>query len=172
MPIHTGQDKNGKFYQWGKTGKKYYFKPEDKQSKQRALNEAKKQQTAIYSSGWKGDTMKLVKVKATRKADKDVGQVIGDFTVYASKIKKDFGKFGVRFLTLFGEKKVIGWIEGPLHTAHYGSGKGVAEANGTLKEMKQDYEDYKNAISYATKTEKELQKKLDDVIKEAEQFKK
>ena len=63
MPIHTGQDKNGKFYQWGKTGKKYYFKPEDKQSKQRALNKAKKQQTAIYSSGWKGDTMKLIKVK-------------------------------------------------------------------------------------------------------------
>ena len=64
MPIHTGQDKNGKFYQWGKTGKKYYFKPEDKQSKQRALNKAKKQQTAIYSSGWKGDkqTMKLIKV--------------------------------------------------------------------------------------------------------------
>lgn len=63
MPIHTGQDKNGKFYQWGKTGKKYYFKPEDKQSKQRALNKAKKQQTAIYSSGWKGDTMKLIKVR-------------------------------------------------------------------------------------------------------------
>ena len=45
MPIHTGQDKNGKFYQWGKTGKKYYFKPDDEQSKQRALNKAKKQQT-------------------------------------------------------------------------------------------------------------------------------
>lgn len=64
MPIHTGQDKNGQFYQWGKTGKKYYFKPEDKQSKQHALNKAKKQQTAIYSSGWKGDSfMKLIRVK-------------------------------------------------------------------------------------------------------------
>ena len=72
MPIHTGQDKNGKFYQWGKTGKKYYFKPEDKQSKQRALNKAKKQQTAIYSSGWKGDTMKLIKVK---KGDAVQGQM-------------------------------------------------------------------------------------------------
>ena len=116
--------------------------------------------------------MKIIKVKTTRKADKDVGQVIGDFTVYASKIRKDFGKFGVRFLTLFKDRRVIGWIEGPLHTAHYGGGKEVAEANIALKEMKQDCEDYKNAISYATKTEKELQKKLDDVIREAEQFKK
>lgn len=64
MPIHQGQDKNGQFYQWGKTGKKYYFKPEDKQSKQHALNKAKKQQTAIYSSGWKGDSfMKLIRIK-------------------------------------------------------------------------------------------------------------
>ena len=116
--------------------------------------------------------MKLINVQKTRKMDKDIGQVIGDFTVYASKIRKDFGKFEVRFLTIFKDRRVIGWIEGPLHTAPYGGGKGVPEANITLKEMKQDYEDYKNAISYATKTEKELQKKLDDVIKEAEQFKK
>ena len=112
--------------------------------------------------------MKLIKVKTTRKMDKDVGQVIGDFTVYASKIRKDFGKFGVRFLTISKDRRVIGWIEGPLHTAHYGGGKGVAEANITLKEMKQDYEDYRDAISYAIKTEKELQKKLEDAIKEAQ----
>ena len=61
MPIHTGQDKEGQFYQWGKTGKKYYYDPKDKRSKQRALNKAKKQQTAIYSTGWKGDAMKLIR---------------------------------------------------------------------------------------------------------------
>lgn len=71
MPIHTGQDKNGKFYQWGKTGKKYYFKPGDEASRKRARGKAEAQQTAIYSSGWKGDkqTMKLIKVK---KGDADM----------------------------------------------------------------------------------------------------
>ena len=71
MPIHTGQDKNGKFYQWGKTGKKYYFKPGDEASRKRARGKAEAQQTAIYSSGWKGDkqTMKLIKVK---KCDADM----------------------------------------------------------------------------------------------------
>ena len=72
MPIHTGQDKDGQFYQWGKTGKKYYFDPNDKSSKQRALNKAKKQQTAIYSTGWKGDAMKLIRVKCR---DVEVGNI-------------------------------------------------------------------------------------------------
>lgn len=66
MPIHTGQDKNGNFYQWGKTGKKYYFKPGDEASCKRARGKAEAQQTAIYSSGWKGDNetkMKIIKVK-------------------------------------------------------------------------------------------------------------
>ena len=93
MPIHTGQDKNGKFYQWGKTGKKYYFKPEDKQSKQRALNKAKKQQTAIYSSGWKGDTMKLIKV---RKGDVEITpqdeatkkQILAEYKKLTEKLRK------------------------------------------------------------------------------------
>ena len=63
MPIHRGQDKTGSFYQWGQTGKKYYFDPDNTGSKTRALNKAKAQQTAIYSSGWKGDErMKLIKV--------------------------------------------------------------------------------------------------------------
>ena len=62
MPIHTGQDKNGEFYQWGKTGKKYYFSNEE--TKKVTKRKAEKQQTAIYSSGWKGDSfMKLIRVK-------------------------------------------------------------------------------------------------------------
>ena len=68
MPIHSGTDKDGSFYQWGSTGKKYHFNPNDKKSRQNALRKAKAQQTAIYSSGWKGDNnmadkMKLIKVK-------------------------------------------------------------------------------------------------------------
>ena len=112
--------------------------------------------------------MKLIKVKTTRKMDKEVGQIIGNFTVYVSKIRKDFGKFGVRFLVIPRDRQVIGWIEGPTHTANYSGGKDVAKANITLKEMKQDLEDYKNSILWAQKTEKELQKKLEDAIKEAQ----
>ena len=66
MPIHSGKDRKGYFYQWGQTGKKYYYDPVSRQSATTAYNKAKKQQTAIYSSGWKGDgemKMKLIKVK-------------------------------------------------------------------------------------------------------------
>lgn len=69
MPIHTGQDKQGHFYQWGSTGKKYYYDPDDKKSKSIALNKAKKQQTAIYSSGWKGDGEKMKVLKIVKKSD-------------------------------------------------------------------------------------------------------
>lgn len=65
MPIHSGKDRQGYFYQWGETGKKYYYDPVSRQSATTAYNKAKKQQTAIYSSGWKGDEkmkMKLLKV--------------------------------------------------------------------------------------------------------------
>lgn len=78
MPIHTGQDKNGQFYQWGKTGKKYYFSNEE--TKKIAKRKAEKQQTAIYSSGWKGDSfMKLIRVKK-----KDM-----ELTTEDQKIKKE-----------------------------------------------------------------------------------
>ena len=83
MPIHRGQDKEGAFYRWGQTGKKYYFDPQDKESKTRALNKAQKQQTAIYSSGWKGDqrmAMKLIKVKTG-----DAGEYTPEFLELAKQ---------------------------------------------------------------------------------------
>lgn len=68
MPIHSGKDSEGSFYQWGETGKKYYFNPEDKESKSRAKNKAEAQQTAIYAGGYKGDSsMKLIKVTTKKK---------------------------------------------------------------------------------------------------------
>lgn len=85
MPIHTGQDKDGQFYQWGKIGKKYYYDPDDKGSKQRALNKAKKQQTAIYSTGWKGDAMKLIRV---RKKDTNEQNAIGKIDEAKKKINE------------------------------------------------------------------------------------
>lgn len=76
MPIHTGQDKNGQFYQWGKTGKKYYFSNE--QTKKAAKRKAEKQQTAIYSSGWKGDSfMKLIRINKKDASDKRITKKFG-----------------------------------------------------------------------------------------------
>ncbi len=42
MPVKRGHDKKGKFYRYGKTGKKYYFKTEAqrKRAKQKAMIQA------------------------------------------------------------------------------------------------------------------------------------
>lgn len=53
MPIHTGKDKNGYYFQWGNQ-KKYYFNPYNGQSEKKAYENAIKQARAIYSSGYKG----------------------------------------------------------------------------------------------------------------------
>lgn len=81
MPIHSGKDNQGSFYQWGKTGKKYYYVSSNEESRKRAYKKAQAQQTAIYSSGYKGDsemkkpTMKLVNVIVKRKDSKPAKKV-------------------------------------------------------------------------------------------------
>ena len=109
--------------------------------------------------------MKLIKVKTTRRADKSVDEVIGDFVGYARKFGKQFGKFNVTFLTTFSDRKVVGWIGGD--NAGIG-GMTIPKAKEFLKQLKEDYENCKKAIEFATKTEKELQGNLQQVIKEAE----
>ena len=54
MPIMRGNDTNGSFMRWGEHGKRYYYKPNDKKSRDRAKEKAKKQGIAIHASGWKG----------------------------------------------------------------------------------------------------------------------
>lgn len=51
MPVHTGSDTKGKFYQWGSHGKKYYYTTE--RSKQIAFKKAQRQGIAIYASGYR-----------------------------------------------------------------------------------------------------------------------
>jgi hypothetical protein len=53
MPVHRGKDSNGSYYQWGKSGKKYYYTSGNKKSRDVAKNKAKKQAVAIYASGYK-----------------------------------------------------------------------------------------------------------------------
>lgn len=55
MPIHSGKNENGNFYQWGYThGKKYYYTAGDKESEQMAYNLAVRQSKAAHASGYKG----------------------------------------------------------------------------------------------------------------------
>ena len=52
MPIQRGTDSHGPFFQWG-TQKKYYYKPNNKKSRELAKEKARKQMVAIYASGWR-----------------------------------------------------------------------------------------------------------------------
>ena len=53
MPIHRGYEKGKAFYQWG-SGKKYYYTPNDKRSRDNAYNLALKQSIAARAHGWRG----------------------------------------------------------------------------------------------------------------------
>lgn len=72
MPVHTGKDKEGSYYRWGTSGKKFHFDPSSESSKSNAKSKAQKQARAIYASGYRGDlkmAIKLVSVKRVKKAD-------------------------------------------------------------------------------------------------------
>jgi len=53
MPIKRSVDSKGVYYRWGESGKKYYYKPGNKRSRNIAYNKARKQEIAIYASGYK-----------------------------------------------------------------------------------------------------------------------
>jgi len=50
MPYITGSDVKGHFIKWGPSGKKYYFNPDNKTSRQRAKKNAQKQAAAINAN--------------------------------------------------------------------------------------------------------------------------
>jgi hypothetical protein len=58
MPVHQSQDDDGPYYQWGKHGKKYYYKKNSKTSEINAHKKASTQGRAILMSermhGWGG----------------------------------------------------------------------------------------------------------------------
>lgn len=52
MPVHRGQDSKGCYYQWGKSGKKYYYTTGNLRSRERAKSLAIKQAVAVgYKTG-------------------------------------------------------------------------------------------------------------------------
>jgi hypothetical protein len=54
MPVKRGQDKQGPYYQWGDSGKKYRYKTSDKRSRDRAKKQASKQGQAAHAHGYAG----------------------------------------------------------------------------------------------------------------------
>ncbi len=55
MPIHLGTDKDGHFVQWGHQ-KKYYYIVGNNSSLKRAKKLAQKQASAIFASGYIGES--------------------------------------------------------------------------------------------------------------------
>lgn len=54
MPIHQSKDSKGSFYQWGKSGKKYYYTPGNQKDREIAKTKAQKQMKAIFYKGYSG----------------------------------------------------------------------------------------------------------------------
>lgn len=53
MPIYRRKDSNGPYYQWGNSGKKYYYTPNNKSSRELARKKAVKQAQAAYAGGYR-----------------------------------------------------------------------------------------------------------------------
>lgn len=49
MPVQRGRDSQGSFYRWGNSGKKYYYIPGSKRSRELAKQKALKQGRAIHA---------------------------------------------------------------------------------------------------------------------------
>ncbi|MGA7269601.1 MAG: hypothetical protein WB239_00885 [Acidimicrobiia bacterium] len=50
MPVKRGKDKDGPYYQWGESGKKYRYEAGKTESRNRAKSKAKKQGQAIKAN--------------------------------------------------------------------------------------------------------------------------
>lgn len=53
MPVHVGHDNNGPYFQWGGSGKKYYYKSGDKEARTKACQDAARQGRAAFAHGWR-----------------------------------------------------------------------------------------------------------------------
>jgi len=51
MPVQRGKDEKGPYYSWGKSGKRYRYKPGSERSRKLAHAKASKQGRAIKARG-------------------------------------------------------------------------------------------------------------------------
>jgi hypothetical protein len=52
VPVKRGRDKDGPYYQWGDSGKKYRYSAGDKAGRERAKQRATKQGQAAHAGGY------------------------------------------------------------------------------------------------------------------------
>jgi hypothetical protein len=52
MPVHEGRDDQGRFFQWGDSGKRYYFDESDEDSRAEAQASARRQERAARARGY------------------------------------------------------------------------------------------------------------------------
>lgn len=50
MPVRRSKDKDGPYYQWGESGKKYHYEAGNAESRERAKSKAEKQGQAIKAN--------------------------------------------------------------------------------------------------------------------------
>lgn len=50
MPVQRGKDKEGPYYRWGESGKKYHYESGDAASRKRAKSKAENQGQAIKAN--------------------------------------------------------------------------------------------------------------------------
>jgi hypothetical protein len=54
MPVHRGRDRRGPYYQWGESGRRYYYTSGDTSSRNRARHQATRQGQAARARGYRG----------------------------------------------------------------------------------------------------------------------
>lgn len=54
MPVKRGKNRDGPYYQWGDSGKKYHYTSGDEQSREAAKEKARRQGRAARARGYQG----------------------------------------------------------------------------------------------------------------------
>ena len=111
--------------------------------------------------------MKIIRVKKKDISSEELGEIYSTFYEYKEKYVKWFGIIKAFFVLDYNNRKVISYIQGPIQSPSFDAKipMEVSKAKGDMKEMEKNLEDYKKAISYAEKTGKELQTKLNEMLK-------
>ena len=52
MPVKESRDASGPYFQWGDSGKRYYFADENEPSRKEALQSARRQERAARARGY------------------------------------------------------------------------------------------------------------------------
>ena len=55
MPVRSGEDSTGPFYQWGESGRRYYYRKGSETSEKMARARAAAQGRAVRASGYRDD---------------------------------------------------------------------------------------------------------------------